>query len=145
MPSGKPRRHKPNAGGRPTNKERYDQQQAQILRLRQLVSHRNHTTETWQLVDRLMTILLELDDQSTPQRSTTWDNTGHTTEQPILPGVTITDRGIVHAGTYADVLAKWLHREVQWAITSAGKRLKGEEVDPKPRPPRRPVEVGSTQ
>jgi len=140
MPSGKPRKHRGNVGGRPSNKEQFDKQQGQIDQLRKLVSHKNHSTETWHMVDRLLTIIDELEQLSTPIRAATYDGgAGHTAERPILPGVTITETGrIVHGGTYAEGIAKWLRSTVKWAADSAERRLIGKEPDPKPRPPGRP-------
>ena len=137
MPSGKIRNRRPNVGGRPSNAQRIDELNKQVARLRSLVSSRHHSDSTWHLVDQLLTTIGELDDLSTPLKSTTWDNTGTSAERPILPGVHVSDRGIVHGGTYADKLNVWLHLTVAWAVSSARARLVGNEANPKPRPPRK--------
>ena len=138
MASGKPRRHKTNPGGRPSNAQRIEELNGQIARLRQLVSHKHHTDTTWWLIDYLLTTINELEDLSTPLRSTPWDGTGHGAERPILPGVHLTTAGqIVHAGTHAERLNNWLYLTVKWAISSARNRLENKEMDPKPKPPRR--------
>lgn len=137
-PSGKPRKHGRKVGGRPSNKERWEEQQAQIDRLRRLVSQKNHSTETWQMIDRLMAVIIELEDLSSPIRAATYDGTGHAAEHPILPGVRITEAGrIVHAGSYAAEMSKWLHRQIRWTVASAERRIIGAEPDPKPKMPRR--------
>ena len=141
-----PRRHKGNQGGRPTNKERYDKQQGQIDRLRQLVVHRRQADETWHLVDRLLTLINELEDMDTPIRAATYDGDGgHSVERPILPGVQITERGIVHAGSYAGDLLKWFYRQVRWTIATTERRLEHKEPDPRPAVPKPPPRVNNQE
>lgn len=141
MASGKPRPHRRNPGGRPSNKERLDELHAEIGILRQLLYHRRLQDETWHMIHRLITLVNELDELATPQRGATWEGPGHGVDPPIFPGVQVTERGIVHAGTYAADLSKWFHRQVRWTIATTENRLKGKkEDDPRPRPPRR-VEV----
>lgn len=140
MPSGKPRRHRTNPGGRPSNKERLEELNGQIVTLRQLLYHRKMKDETWHLLHRILCLVNELDDLATPQRAATWEGTGHPAEPPILPGVQVTERGIVHAGTYAADLNTWFHRQVRWTIATTENRMRGKETDPKPRVPSRPTE-----
>jgi len=138
-PSGKPRKHGRNVGGRPSNKERFEEQQQEILRLRQLVVRRRYTDETWQMIDRILKVVNELEDLATPQRGISYDEKpSPAVERPVLPGVHITNDGrIVHAGTYADDLYKWFHRTVRWTVATTERRLTGKEPDPRPRPPKR--------
>lgn len=108
--------------------------------LRSLVSHKHHSTETWQMVHRLLTLIEELSDLDTPLKSTSWDGAGHSSDEPILPGTYLSDkdkdRRLYHSGSYAADLSKWLHRQIRWVIASTENRLKGKEPDPRPRPPR---------
>lgn len=142
-PSGKPRKHGRNSGGRPSNKERFEELHAEIGTLRQLLYHRKLQDETWHMIHRLIILVNELDDLATPQRGAVWEGPGHGVDPPIFPGVAVTERGIVHAGTYAADLSRWFHRQVRWTIATTENRLKGKEAAPRPRPPRR-VEIGST-
>jgi hypothetical protein len=134
-------------GGRPSNHQRWQDQQAQIDQLRQLVIRRRLDDDTWKLVNRLLTLIADLEEGSSPIQSTVWDRgVGHSVEQPLLPGVRLADDGggdgttnkgnrtLYHGGTYAIQLNAWVHRHLTWVVNTAEAQFKGKEPDPEPRP-----------
>lgn len=126
-------------GGRPSNRERWERQQQEIDELRRLLVRRKFDDETWRLVVNLLAVIGDLEDLSTPLKAATYDGgIGHSAQAPVFPGVVVTAEGLRHGGTYAEDLNHWVHRHLEWVISTVERRYKGREPDPKPQEPRRP-------
>jgi hypothetical protein len=138
--SGKPRVHK---GGRPSNQRVIKAQADEISRLRMLIAHRRHSDQTWKIINRILLTIEELEDLNTPARAASWDDGGHSAERPVLPGVELTDRGLKHAGSYAEYILRWFNRQLDWTVKVAEQRISNKEEDPKPMTPRRYVAEGA--
>lgn len=151
----KDRKSARNTGGRPSNRQRWEEQQAEIARLRQLVVHRRQADETWRLIDRIITTINELEDWDTSIKAATYDGgAGHSAERPLLPGVWLAtdgadidhpdgdgvsnkgNRNLNHSGTYAGEMLKWFYRTVRWTIASTERKLAHKEPDPRPSIPK---------
>lgn len=146
MPSGKPRRHKGNTGGRPANKDLYKR----IDNLQTLLAHKNRNDATWKLINRLLTVMAELDDLATPLQAAVYNTGGHGTDTPLVAGVRLADdgaglehpdgdgetnwrdRNLYHGGRQFQLLNAWLYRQIDWPITTVERRLENKEPDPKP-------------
>lgn len=126
-------------GGRPSNRELWDRQQRELDQLRRLLVRRRLNDDTWRVVAHLLQVIADLEDMSTPMRAATYDGDRVMgKELPIFPGVQVTPTGLRHGGTYAEELNAWIHRHLEWVVSTVERRYKGREPDPKPREPRTP-------
>lgn len=122
--------------GRPSNKALLEKQQAEIRRLRLLISHKTHPDRTWQALEHIIGLITWLQDQDTPLTARTYGQQSHSAQTPLLPGTHLTnrqgDRNLYHNGRYAKDLIDWIHRRLEWTIDSVESKLIGKEPPPEP-------------
>lgn len=125
----KRRSHVGVAPGRPSNQKLYER----ITTLQQLVTAKSYHKSTWQLIERYMHLIAELEDQATPLRAATWDGGSPSAERPVLPGVEIDDHDrFIYEGSQFQWMAGWLDRQINWALEAVELRLEGRQPGPKP-------------
>lgn len=148
----KDRKHGRNPGGRPSNRQKWEEQQEEIRDLRQMVVHRRQNDETWMLLRRILKTINDLEDWDVSLKAATYDGgVGHSAERPLFAGVTLApadddpgydpdkhqgNRELYHAGTYAEQMLKWFYRTVRWTIASTERKLAHKEPDPRPSIPK---------